>query len=60
MAGPPNQWAKLSGVIISRNNGQDTREVDVDAILKKGKLDKDIILEPGDYIIVPERGVLFK
>lgn len=60
IAGPPTQWAKLSAVIVSRQNGKDMRTYDVDAVLKKGRLDKDIILEPGDYIIVPERGVVFK
>jgi polysaccharide export outer membrane protein len=56
LAGPPTQWAKLDKVIVSR--GKETQTVDVEAVLKKGKLDKDITLEPGDVVIVPERGVL--
>jgi len=52
------QWAKLTAVKVVRENGQ-TIIVDVDAILNKGRLEKDIVLEPGDLIIVPERGVVF-
>ena len=52
------QWAKLTAVKVVRENGQ-TIVVDVDAVLNKGRLEKDITLEPGDLIIVPERGVIF-
>jgi protein involved in polysaccharide export with SLBB domain len=62
LAGPPTQWAKLSGVKVVRqkgaNGGAETILVDVDAILKKGRIEKDIVVEPDDFIIVPERGVL--
>lgn len=54
----PTQWAKLAAVKIVRENGQ-TTIVDVDSILNKGRLEKDMVLEPGDLIIVPERGVIF-
>lgn len=33
--------------------------VDVKAVIEQGKLDKDVIVEPGDYIVVPERGINF-
>jgi protein involved in polysaccharide export with SLBB domain len=61
LAGPPTQWAKLSAVkVVRQKNGRDTQTalVDVGAILNKGELEKDIVLEPDDLIIVPERGVL--
>jgi polysaccharide export outer membrane protein len=56
LAGPATQWAKLSEVKLVRQNK--TILVDVDAILKKGRMEKDIVLEPDDLVIVPERGVL--
>jgi polysaccharide export outer membrane protein len=33
--------------------------IDVNAILEKGKTDRDIVLEPGDFIYVPERAIRF-
>ncbi|HWN94484.1 MAG TPA: polysaccharide biosynthesis/export family protein [Methylomirabilota bacterium] len=61
IAGPPTQWAKLKEVKVVRENGRDTQTtiVDVDAILNKGRPEKDMILEPDDLVIVPERGVVF-
>jgi protein involved in polysaccharide export with SLBB domain len=60
IAGPPTQWAKLSAVKVVRQGGKDTQTfiVDVDAILNKGRPEKDVVLEPDDLVIVPERGVL--
>ena len=60
IAGPPTQWAKLTAVKVVRQNGRQTETmlVDADAILNKGKPEKDIVLEPDDLVIVPERGVL--
>ncbi len=60
LAGPPTQWAKLSTVKVVRQVGKDTQTmiIDVDAILNKGRLERDITLEPDDLVIVPERGVL--
>lgn len=60
IAGPPLQWAKLSSVKVVRQStkGTETMVVDVEAILNKGRLEKDIVVEPDDLIIVPERGVL--
>ena len=62
IAGPPTQWAKLSAVKVVRQNGKDaqTKVVDVDAILNKGRPDNDMVLEPDDLVIVPERGVLIQ
>lgn len=62
LAGPPTQWAKLSAVkVVRKRSGQgaQTLQIDVDAILNKGRIEKDIIVEPDDLIIVPERGVVF-
>lgn len=60
LVGPPTQWAKLSEVKVFRKKGNETESiiVDVGAILNKGRLDKDVVLEPDDVVIVPERGVL--
>ncbi len=60
LAGPPLQWAKLSAIKVVRQNGRDAQTfiVDVDAILNKGRPEKDMFLEPDDLVIVPERGVL--
>ena len=57
----PTQWAKLREVKVVRQKGSETQTtiVDVDAILNKGRLEKDMILEPDDLIIVGERGVVF-
>ena len=43
---------------ISRGADQ-TFTVDVGEILQKGKTDKDLVLEPGDLVYVPERLILF-
>ncbi len=61
IAGPPTQWAKLKEVKVVRQIGADTKTtiVDVDAILNKGEPKKDMVLEPDDLVIVPERGVTF-
>ena len=61
LAGPPTQWAKLSAVKVVRQKGNDaqTMIVDVGAILNRGEVNKDVVLEPEDLVIVPERGVVF-
>jgi protein involved in polysaccharide export with SLBB domain len=59
IAGPPTQWAKLKEVKVARDNGHKIITVDVDSILNKGQLEKDVVLEPDDVVIVPERGVVF-
>lgn len=60
LAGPPTQWAKLTMVKVVRQVGKEaqTMIIDVDAILNKGRPERDITLEPDDLVIVPERGVL--
>ena len=60
IVGPPTQWAKLTTVKVVRQTGKETQTmiVDVDAILNKGRPERDMVLEPDDLVIVPERGVL--
>jgi protein involved in polysaccharide export with SLBB domain len=60
LAGPPTQWANLKIVKVVRLTGKDaqTRIIDANAIIKQGRLESDIALEPDDLVIVPERGVL--
>ncbi len=56
LAGGHNRYADLKKVKLTRkgSNGEsETKDVDVDAIQKKGA--RDIPLEPGDVIFVPER-----
>jgi polysaccharide export outer membrane protein len=36
-----------------------TFELNMEQILEKGKIDKDIVLQPGDLVIVPSRLVNF-
>jgi polysaccharide biosynthesis/export protein len=43
----------------SKNGSTETTIVNVLEILEKGKTDKDIVVEPGDQIFVPERGFNF-
>ena len=40
-------------------NGTTTTVIDVSEILEKGRLDKDLVLEPGDLIVVPEKLINF-
>ncbi len=56
----PKQWAKLTEVKVVRQAGKSTETmvINVEAIIKKGRIEGDIALEPGDLVIVPERGVL--
>lgn len=56
LAGGHNRYADLKKVKLTRKGADgesETRDVDVDAIQKKGA--RDIPLEPGDVIFVPER-----
>jgi polysaccharide export outer membrane protein len=56
LAGGHSRLADLRKVKLTRKgpNGEpETRDVDVDAIQKKGA--RDVALEPGDQIFVPER-----
>ena len=56
-AGGPNQFASAERSRLYRQaDGEQTvMKVELDAILKKGNLDTNYTLEPGDIIIVPER-----
>jgi polysaccharide export outer membrane protein len=56
LAGGHNRYADLKKVKLTRKTSDgesETRDVDVDAIQKKGA--RDVTLEPGDVIFVPER-----
>ena len=58
-----SEFAKLSKVKLHRlnpNTGKvDSRVVDVEAIKKSGDRSKDVVLQDGDRIEVPERGIVF-
>jgi polysaccharide export outer membrane protein len=41
------------------NGGQETRVIDVHAVLEKGDVATDVILQPEDLVIVPERLINF-
>ena len=56
LAGGHNRYADLKKVKLTRKGSDgesETRDVDVDAIQKRGA--RDIPLEPGDVIFIPER-----
>ncbi|MEW5801697.1 MAG: polysaccharide biosynthesis/export family protein [bacterium] len=55
MAGGPTEEAYLNGttIISRRTDGEKTLKVKLYDVMKKGKLDKNMKLEPGDMIIVP-------
>lgn len=40
-------------------NGTTTTILNVNEILQKGKIDKDVVVEPGDMIVVPEKYINF-
>lgn len=46
-------------IIRNHNNGGTTNQqiivVNMEDVLEKGKIDKDIILQPGDFVLVPAR-----
>ena len=44
---------------VGEPNGVTTTILDLGEILDKGHIDKDIVLEPGDLIVVPERLINF-
>jgi polysaccharide biosynthesis/export protein len=59
-AGGPAQFAKLKKVKIMRrlpNGNTKTILVNVEGIMVKGNLDKDIFIRDGDVIIIPEKKV---
>jgi protein involved in polysaccharide export with SLBB domain len=46
-------------LVRKRANSAETIIVDLDLIIRKGRTDKDPVVEPGDTIIVPERLINF-
>ncbi len=58
MAGGFDTSAKSSEILVTRPKADGKPEkifVDFDRVAKKGDLEKDILLQPGDQIFVPER-----
>ena len=57
-AGGFGDFADKKGVKVIRKtpNGNVTLPVNLVEVLEKGKTDKDVVLEPEDFIIVPQRG----
>ncbi len=61
-AGGFSQFAKKDAIRIIRYNRDNTRSelvVDAEEIMEKGYLHKDIELQPGDMLIVPQKRVNF-
>ncbi len=62
-AGGFGDFADTRNVRVTRKapqgGGENTFTVDVGQILEKGRTDKDMPLEPGDFIYVPERAIRF-
>ena len=50
---------KLVRGSVDKKGEKQTFDLDMDEILEKGKIEKDMVLEPGDLIIVPSRLVNF-
>jgi polysaccharide export outer membrane protein len=51
-----DEFANEKEVIIVRTDGDDKKAITVNMknVLKKGKIDENVVLEPGDMIIVKE------
>jgi polysaccharide biosynthesis/export protein len=63
-AGGFNDFADRHNVKVTRKTGpgeadNKTFVVDVALILEKGKTDRDLTLEPGDLVLIPERLIRF-
>ncbi len=63
-AGGFNDFADRKNVKVTRKGGsgeadKKTFVVDVGDILDKGRIEKDLPLEPGDIILIPERAIRF-
>jgi len=56
-AGGFSDFSDKRNVRLIRKNGEQTqtRTVNVQEVLEKGKLDADLVVQPGDLIVVPER-----
>lgn len=55
LAGGPNKGAKLSSVMVVRQNGEKPAGIGVnlDTVLKGGSTDQNIAVKPGDVVFVP-------
>lgn len=55
LAGGPNKGAKLSEVMVVRQNGDKPGgiSVNLEAVLKGGSTEQNIIIKPGDLVYVP-------
>ena len=62
-AGSFNDFADKKNVKVTRKGGSEratrTFVVDVAQILEKGKTEGDLVLEPGDLVVIPERAIRF-
>ncbi|MDG2122987.1 MAG: hypothetical protein P8J87_04775, partial [Verrucomicrobiales bacterium] len=61
-AGGFSRFAKSSKVQVVRtgkNGVRKTYYVNMDDVMKKGKLDKDLVLQPNDFIIVKDKFLNF-
>jgi polysaccharide export outer membrane protein len=63
-AGGFNDFADRHNVKVTRKAGPGEKDnqtfvVDVAQILEKGKTDRDVTLEPGDMVLIPERLIRF-
>jgi polysaccharide export outer membrane protein len=63
-AGSFNDFADKKNVKVTRKGGPGegatrTFMVDVAQILEKGKTEGDLVLEPGDLVVIPERAIRF-
>lgn len=58
-AGGFSQYAKPSGTIIIRQDatGKQIIPVDVEEVMENPEKEKDVLLEPGDVVIVPQGGL---
>ena len=62
MAGGFGDFAKKTKVKIVRNHGDgttETKEVNLEAVMEEGKANLDVVLEPEDFIMVPQKAVNF-
>ncbi len=59
LAGGFDQYAKPSGTIIIREDtgGKQIIPVDVEEIMDNPEKEKDVVLQPGDVVIVPQGGL---
>ena len=46
-------------VVRKKGAGSETKVVNLDLVINKGRLDLDLVLQPDDTIVVPERMINF-